>query len=214
MRLAAEALENITEGVLITDAHCKIVFANRAFAAASGYEAEETLGRTPAFLQSARQDAAFYAEMWRQLLATGHWQGEVWDKHKNGDIYPILLSTIRNNDGVATHYVGVQSDISTSKHYQARLEHLAHHDALTNLPNRVLFRIRLEDALARTRRTGMTLALLFQDLDRFKIINDTLGHAVGDALLKEAGERRGPQYLPLLFLNQRRWARPGDPGAE
>lgn len=191
IRLAAGALASIAEGVLIADRDSKIVFANKAFTLASGYEPEEAIGRTPAFLQSGKQDAAFYENMWHTLRDVGHWQGEVWDKHKNGDLFPILLSlsAMRDGAGEVTHYVSVLSDISTSKHYQAQLEHQAHHDALTQLPNRLLFRMRLEAALTRARRTGKKLGLLFLDLDRFKIVNDTLGHSVGDALLRQASQR-------------------------
>lgn len=191
LRLAAEALANIDEGILITDVNSAIVFANKAFTSVSGYELDEVIGRSPAFLQSGRHDADFYKNMWRQLLATGHWHGEVWDKRKNGEVYPIqlTLSTMRDKDGKVTHYVSVLNDISSSKRYEAQLERQAHYDALTNLPNRVLFRIRLEAALARARRVKSTMALFFLDLDRFKTINDTLGHGVGDTLLQQVGLR-------------------------
>lgn len=189
--LTAAALASIAEGVLIVNADNKIVYVNQAFVSVSGYEAEEALGRTPAFLQSGRQDKAFYTDMWRQLTATDHWQGEVWDKHKSGDVYPILLSlsAIRDSTGAVTHYVGVQSDISILKRYETQLQHQANHDALTQLPNRILFGTQLEAALARARRSGRNLALLFLDLDRFKIINDTLGHGVGDELLRGVSNR-------------------------
>lgn len=189
--LSAAALSSIAEAVLIVNADNKIVYVNQAFVTVSGYEVEEALGRTPAFLQSGRQDKAFYTDMWRQLIATDHWQGEVWDKHKNGDIYPILLSlsAIRDNTGAVTHYVGVQSDISALKRYENQLTHQANHDALTQLPNRNLFGTHLEAALARARRSEKKLALLFLDLDRFKMVNDTLGHGTGDELLRGVSER-------------------------
>ncbi|MBI3776268.1 MAG: EAL domain-containing protein [Gammaproteobacteria bacterium] len=190
LRLASEALANIAEGVLIADADSKIVFANKAFIETSGYALQEALGHTPAFLHSGRQNAAFYKTMWEQLLATGHWQGEVWDRHKNGSIYPILLSlsSMRDSDGTI-HYVSVLRDISKFKRYEAELEQQAHHDALTQLPNRTLFRMRLDAALIRARNGGTRLSLLFLDLDRFKIINDTLGHPVGDELLRNVSAR-------------------------
>jgi diguanylate cyclase (GGDEF)-like protein/PAS domain S-box-containing protein len=168
-----------------------IVSVNPAFCAITGYRHEEILGRTPKFLQSGRHDAAFYSAMWREIEQAGHWRGEIWDRRKNGEIYPELLSisVVKDAAGTTTHYVGVCTDISSLKQYEARLQHQAHHDALTGLPNRALFQDRFRETLGRARRHRSEAAVLVLDLDRFKNINDSLGHALGDLLLQAVAQR-------------------------
>ncbi|MET0556926.1 MAG: EAL domain-containing protein [Vicinamibacteria bacterium] len=193
MRLSALAFESIGDGVMVTDAEQRIVSVNHAFTAITGYEESEVVGHSPRFLQSGRHDAAFYAAMWREIRAVGHWRGEVWDRRRSGEIYPELLSisAVRDAAGAITHYVGVSTEISSLKEYEARLHHQAHHDALTGLPNRVLFQQRFDEALARARRHQQMLAVVLLDLDHFKTINDSLGHAAGDLLLEAVASRLG-----------------------
>ena len=149
------------------------------------------MGRNPAVLQSGRQDESFYQTMWASLHEQGHWQGEIWNRRKNGEVYPQLLtiSTVRDADGQPKNYVGVMTDISQLKKSEADLERLAHYDPLTNLPNRLLTHSRLEHALVQARREGTRVAVLFLDLDRFKNVNDSLGHPTGDCLLKALTKR-------------------------
>ncbi|MBZ0105479.1 MAG: EAL domain-containing protein [Sulfuricella denitrificans] len=191
LRQAAAVFENTTEGVMITDANGRIVAVNRAFSDITGYSSEEVIGLTGASLKSGRQDEQFYASMWSAIRENGHWQGEIWNRRKNGDIYPewLNISEVRDDRGKITHYVGVFSDISAMKESQSRLDHLAHHDPLTGLPNRLLLNARMEHALAHANRGNTQLAVLFLDLDRFKNINDTLGHPIGDLLLQEVAHR-------------------------
>jgi diguanylate cyclase (GGDEF)-like protein/PAS domain S-box-containing protein len=191
LRLAANALENSAESVMISDANGRIVSVNKAFTTMTGYAAEEVVGRSPEFLRSDHHDAAFYEQLWNTVHRTGHWQGEIWGKRSNGEVYPqgISISAVKDASGRSTHYVSVSSDISRYKQYEARLAFLAHHDALTDLPNRFSFQTHLREALSRARRDGSVLALMFIDLDRFKIINDSLGHVVGDLALKAVAER-------------------------
>ena len=179
---AATVFESTAEGVMITDLDQRITAVNRAFSAITGYSEAEALGQSPRLLASGRHDSAFYAAMWHQLSADGHWQGEIWNRRKDGEQFPewLTISVVRDQNGQATHFVGVFADISSLKHAQARLDYQAHHDPLTGLPNRLLFENRLQAALAEQQHG----AVLFLDLDRFKHINDSLGHPVGDQLLK------------------------------
>jgi diguanylate cyclase (GGDEF)-like protein/PAS domain S-box-containing protein len=191
MQQAAAVFESTLEGVIITDHESKIVSTNEAFSRITGYEKEEVLGITPAFLQSGRHPHTFYEEMWQSIYETGIWRGEVWNRRKNGDLYPqwLTISTVLGPNNTAQYYVGVFSDVSAIRQSEAELEHLAHHDALTDLPNRLLFNSRLEHAIQRCVRENTRLAVLFLDLDRFKNVNDSFGHHFGDILLVDVSAR-------------------------
>ncbi|HEN8801718.1 EAL domain-containing protein [Pseudomonas sp. CM27] len=191
LQLAATVFENTAEGVLITDIDQRISAVNRAFSEITGYSEIEALGQTPRLLASGQHDSAFYAAMWHQLTAEGHWQGEIYNKRKNGELYPgwLTISAVRNSDREITHFVAVFADISSLKHAQAKLDYQAHHDPLTGLPNRALFENRLQAVLTCAQLSNRQGAVLFLDLDRFKHINDSLGHPVGDLLLKGIAQR-------------------------
>lgn len=191
LQLAATVFENTAEGVLITDIDQRISAVNRAFSEITGYSEIEALGQTPRLLASGQHDSAFYAAMWHQLTAEGHWQGEIYNKRKNGELYPgwLTISAVRNQEREITHFVAVFADISSLKHAQAKLDYQAHHDPLTGLPNRALFESRLQTVLTCPQVSSRQGAVLFLDLDRFKHINDSLGHPVGDLLLKGIAQR-------------------------
>ena len=191
LRLSASVFENTDEGVVITDANGLIIDVNRAFSEITGYSREEVIGQNPSMWKSGRQDESFYRDMWRSLIETGQWKGELWNRRKDGSIYPVWssISSVNDKEGNLTHYVGVSSDISHIKQSQDELTHLAHHDALTNLPNRLLLIERLDQAVIRSKRHSTQLVLIFLDLDQFKHINDSLGHPVGDQLLQEVAGR-------------------------
>ncbi|MEN5201719.1 EAL domain-containing protein [Pseudomonas wadenswilerensis] len=199
LQLAATVFENTAEGVLITDTDQRISAVNRAFSEITGYSEFETLGQTPRLLASGQHDSAFYVAMWHQLTAEGHWQGEIHNRRKNGEIYPswLTISAVRNTERVITHFVAVFADISSLKHAQAKLDYQAHHDPLTGLPNRTLFESRLQAALNCTQASKRQGAVLFLDLDRFKHINDSLGHPVGDLLLKGIAQRLKEQVRDI-----------------
>ncbi|WP_271104642.1 EAL domain-containing protein [Pseudomonas tohonis] len=196
---AATVFESTAEGVMITDTEQRITAVNRAFTEITGYSEAEALGQSPRLLASGQHDSAFYAAMWHQLAADGHWQGEIWNRRKNGEPYPewLTISAVRNRDDQITHFVGVFADISTLKHAQARLDYQAHHDPLTGLPNRILFESRLQAALLDATTDAQQGAVLFIDLDRFKHINDSLGHPVGDLLLKSIAARLKDQLRDI-----------------
>jgi diguanylate cyclase (GGDEF)-like protein/PAS domain S-box-containing protein len=191
LRLYGTVFTHAAEGMTITDGESRIVAVNPAFCAITGYTPAEVIGRTPAVLNSGRQDEAFYREMWRSLKETGQWQGEIWNRRKDGGIFPEWLSiaAVIDEQGESGHYIGVFTDISERKQSEARIHHLAHHDALTGLPNRLLLEDRIGQALLNSKRSQRQMGIIFIDLDRFKNINDTLGHAVGDDLLVQAAER-------------------------
>lgn len=191
-RLARIVFENSLEGITVTDAQSRIVLVNKAFTDTTGYSADEAVGQTPALLKSGRQGEDFYQQFWTVLKETGEWRGEIWNRRKNGTIYPewLNVSAVRDSQGRIEHFIAIFSDITERKEYEERITHQAFHDALTGLPNRLLFRDRLELALAQARRSKERKpVLMFLDLDRFKQINDTLGHEAGDILLKEVASR-------------------------
>lgn len=192
-RLAAALFDNTREGVVVTDRDTRILQVNRAFVELTGYGEEEVLGRTPNLLRSDRHDAAFFDAMWRRIEATDHWQGELWNRRKNGEFYPVLLniSAVRDDAGRVIQYVGAFSDLSRIKESESRLDFLVYHDPLTELPNRLLLVSRLDHAIDVAAREGQLVALLLLDLDRFKDVNDSFGHPAGDVLLRQTARRLG-----------------------
>ncbi len=191
LRLTAQVFESTGEAILITDAANRIVEVNLAFTRITGFSAEQAIGQDPGFMKSGRHDRSFYAGMWRDIWKNGFWQGEIWDRRKNGEIYPkwLTINTIRDESGKLVQCIGVFSDISVVKTAEEKLQRLAYFDGLTNLPNRIFFKVRLEHEFNAAHRRRTKLALLFLDLDNFKTINDTLGHAAGDDLLVEVAKR-------------------------
>jgi diguanylate cyclase (GGDEF)-like protein/PAS domain S-box-containing protein len=191
LRLMANIFEHSGEAILISDRDNRIVAVNPAFTRLTGYAAEEVIGRNPSILASGRSTPEEYAQMWQALREHGLWHGEVWDRRKDGGTYPkwLTIATLKNADGEVTHYIGSFTDISERKTAEEQIRHLAHHDTLTGLSNRFHLQGRLEQALATARRDERPLAVIFLDLDRFKIINDTLGHQVGDHLLIAVAHR-------------------------
>ena len=185
-RLAAAVVDNTQEGVVVADAQGRILSVNAAFTRLLGYSEEELLGKNPSTFKSGRHDRAFYEAMWATMHRTDHWQGEIWNRRKNGEVFPehMSLSTVRDAAGNITHYVCIFSDISEQKVQQERLEYLAHRDALTGLSNRVWFRQQLEGAVRQAQASGEQMAVLLINLDRFKDVNDSYGHAVGDEVLQ------------------------------
>lgn len=191
VRLSAAVVESTAEGVIVTDVDNKIVAVNNAFTDITGYTEDEVLGSRPNILKSEKHDQTFYTTMWASLERAGLWQGEIWNRRKDGEIFPAwsTITAVHDQEGNVSNYVSVFSDITSIKHSQEQLDFLAHHDPLTNLPNRLLFNDRLDHAIQRAHREEKQLAVLFLDLDRFKNINDSLGHPIGDILLMKAGER-------------------------
>ena len=186
LQLAEKVIQTSLEGIMITDARGRIMRVNPAFTELTGYMPDEVIGESPAVLQSGRHDRAFYDRMWETLAREGQWRGEIWNRRKNGEVYPELLTikAITDENGEITHYAALFSDITALKENERQIRHLAYYDPLTGLPNRRLFHDRLDLAIAHAHRSGGRLAVLFIDLDHFKTINDTLGHSVGDELLE------------------------------
>ncbi|MFN3884610.1 MAG: diguanylate cyclase domain-containing protein [Rhodocyclaceae bacterium] len=191
LKLHATVFENAQEGIMLTAPDKTMIDINPAFTHTTGYSREEAIGQTPRLLQSGRHDSAFYRTMWDSIETTGHWQGEIWNRNKAGEIYPEWLSitAVKDEAGRTSHYIGIFTDISRQKAQERLLTHLAYYDALTNLPNRTLLLDRAHQAMALARRTGRTLAVCLLDLDGFKPINDTFGHAAGDRVLNELARR-------------------------
>lgn len=186
-----KVIEASSEAVVITDHKNLIIETNDAFTRITGYTKEEVLGKDPGYMKSGRHDSDFYLRMWEDIKTTGGWHGEVWDRRKDGEIYPkwLTIRTIMGEDGNILKYIGVFSDITPVKESQNLHEFLAHYDTLTRLPNRALFGDRLRQAMAQSDKDELMTAMLLVDLDRFKNINDTLGHAAGDTMLKAVAER-------------------------
>lgn len=190
LRISAIAFQS-QEGMIITDANKIILRVNRAFTSITGYSAEEASGKTPNMLSSGRHDADFYETMWERVHNTGTWEGEMWSRRKDGEVYPeyLNITAVKDVNNVVTNYVATITDITERKQAADEIEHLAFYDVLTHLPNRQLLLDRLNHALAASVRTGRDGALLFLDLDHFKTLNDSLGHALGDLLLQQVAER-------------------------
>ena len=191
MGVTALVFDHTDLGIIVTDAHANIEAVNIAYCRITGYTAAELIGRNPRVQQSGRHDKVFYRDLWRTLNDSGQWQGEIWNRRKNGEAYPVWqnISAVRDAQGQVVRFLAVISDIAPIKAAQARLDHLAHHDALTELPNRLHFTAALTRALAHAVRERESLALLYIDLDHFKVINDSFGLAVGDQLLVEVARR-------------------------
>lgn len=191
LRMADKVFENTTEAVAITDSHGIIQSVNPAFTALTGYTKKEAIGKNMSILKSGRHDEEFYKNMWRTIYEKGFWQGEIWNRRKNGEIFPeyLTIDAIKDDEGNITHFSSIFTDIAERKRHQEKMEHHAYHDALTDLPNRMLLNDRLTVALSHAHRNKKTFAVMFLDLDNFKIINDTLGHDIGDQLLQEVAKR-------------------------
>ncbi len=185
LKLAASVFTTAREGITITDIQGNIVDVNDAFSRITGYSRQEVLGQNPRLLNSGQQTASFYETMWREILGKGHWYGEIWNRRKDGQIYAQMLTitTVRDDDGNPTNFVAVFSDITALKEHESELDHMAHYDVLTGLPNRVLLADRLGQGMVQAQRRQQLLAVAFLDLDGFKSINDTYGHETGDQLL-------------------------------
>jgi diguanylate cyclase (GGDEF)-like protein/PAS domain S-box-containing protein len=190
LRIAATAFES-QEGMVVTDADTIILKINHSFTRMTGYTAEDAIGRKMNLLKSDVQDTAFYTAMWDSITSTGSWQGEIWNRRKEGEIYPVWesITAVKTEDGKVTHYVGTMIDITAHKAAEEQMRHIAYHDVLTDLPNRILLADRLQQALAQARRMNTKLALMYIDLDKFKPVNDNFGHDIGDRLLKEVASR-------------------------
>ena len=191
LMLSARVFSDTYEGILITDANNIIIDVNPAYSEITGYSREEVIGKPPEILNSGRQSTEFYTEMWQELEQKGHWQGELWNRKKEGVLYVELLtiSKLLDDHGQVINYIGVFTDITDRKQQQEKLSMMAHYDLLTGLPNRVLFADRFQQAIAHSKRTKAYLAVCFLDLDNFKPVNDNYGHEVGDQLLIEVAER-------------------------
>ena len=191
MKLAASIYQSNADAIVVTDENNLIVDVNPAFTSITGYTRDEAIGRNPKFMQSGRHDKEFYRQMWQSLLDEGHWQGEIWDRHKDGGVYvkTTNIVVLRHKDGSVYRYVAQFSDITAKKEKDELIHWQANYDPLTNLPNRRLFQDRLGQAIKMAHRTKFPVALLFIDLDHFKEINDNLGHANGDALLMDVARR-------------------------
>lgn len=190
LRIAASAFES-QEGMMITDANSVILRVNRAFTEITGYTAEDAVGQTPRLLRSGRHDADFYRAMWKTIQSEGQWQGEIWDRRKTGEVFPkwLTITAVKDENKHVTHYIGTQFDITARKQAEEKILELAYFDQLTGLPNRTLLLDRLQQTMATSARDGCYAALLFIDLDHFKTLNDTLGHDMGDVLLRQVAQR-------------------------
>lgn len=191
LRLTSRVFEESGQGIVITDEKGRMVRVNRAFSEITQYGEKEVIGNKPSMLQSKRHDAEFYRRMWESLADTGVWRGEIWNRNKEGEIYPewLNINALYGEEGKVTHYIGLFDDITEKKEYEAKLLHLANYDSLTDLPNRHLLQQKIQTAIEQARASTTRLGVLFVDLDQFKHINDTLGHPAGDVVLTEVARR-------------------------
>lgn len=185
------AFNHMVEGVIVTDHNVNIIATNKAFTDITGYSEQEILGENPRILSSGRQDRKFYKAMWASINQDGTWEGELWNIKKDGSVFPehCSISVVHDNNGNVKNYVGIFTDITANKKKEERIVHMAHHDSLTNLPNRVLLYDRIQQAMVHAKRNSDKAAVLFIDLDNFKLINDSIGHNIGDKLLIEVSQR-------------------------
>jgi len=191
LRMADRVFESALEGIMVTDRRARIERVNQAFTRLTGYSEDEVIGRNPGLLSSGRQTPDFYKQLWHSLTTDGHWQGEIWNRRKTGELFLeyLTITSIRDSAGEISHYAAIFSDITQRRQAEERLGYLATHDMLTNLANRMLFEERLAHAISHAKRFGRKVAVMYLDLDRFKLINDTLGHNAGDEVLKMVAER-------------------------
>ncbi len=191
LRLAANVFTHAHEGIIITDAETRIIDVNATFTQITGYSREDVLGKSPYVLNSGQQDAAFYAAMWRKIQEADFWQGEIWNRRKDGSLYAewLTISVIRDAQGRLSNYLAIFSDVTEQKEHQRHIEHIAHYDTLTGLPNRVLLADRLKQSMAWALRHEQPLAVAYLDLDGFKAVNDNHGHSTGDKLLAQIANR-------------------------
>ena len=189
--LLSTALSATANGVFITDNTGRIQWVNKAFTVLTGFGERDALGATPRILNSGKQESSFFEKMWRDILRGEVWRNEMVDRRKDGSEFFVrqTITPIRDAHGKVSHFIAILEDISAEKETEARIEHMAHYDSLTNLPNRALFLDRLRQTLASAKRTSHPGALMFLDLDRFKSVNDTLGHHAGDLLLQQVAAR-------------------------
>lgn len=191
LRLAASVFNSSAEGIFVTDANKRIISVNPTMVALSGYTSDELIGQTPTLFRSGRHDRSFYRAMTNEVDTAGHWRGEIWNRRKSGEVYPewLTVTAVKDASGAVVNYIGSFFDISDRKDAEEHIQFLAHHDALTQLPNRTLLEDRIRQAIVTSRRNGSHTVILMLDLDRFKLINDTLGHDVGDRLLVSVARR-------------------------
>lgn len=189
--IANTVFQSTQEAIVVTDVNCRIVAVNPAFQTVTEYREQEALGRHMRILQSGRHGEFFYRQMWDSILSTGGWQGSIWNRRKSGEIYHewLTISTVRDREGRPFQYVGISTDMGRMNHVETAVERLAHYDALTGLPNRLLFNSRIQKTWERAHRDGKPFAVMYLDLDGFKAVNDSLGHLVGDELLKVVATR-------------------------
>ena len=191
MRLVAQVFESASDGIVVTDVNGVIQFANPAFLQTTGYSVTEVLGVSMRILKSGKHDEHFYQNMWSLLQDTGHWKGEIWNKRKNGEIYPewMVINAVKNDLGQVILYSAIARDLSERMQYEEQIKYQAYHDGLTGLANRRLFYEKMHDCILMAKRYQHDVAIMFVDLDGFKSVNDNFGHAIGDLLLQETGKR-------------------------
>ncbi|CAM3843234.1 GGDEF and EAL domain-containing protein [Cohnella lubricantis] len=197
-KLAVTVFRNISEAIMVTGPERRIEYVNNSFSRTTGYSEQEVVGLYPSILSSGKHDRDFYQTMWRDIHVQGFWEGEIWNKRKDGTLYleRLRITSVFSGNGTLLHYIGVFKDITVQKRLEEEIRHHAYYDGTTGLPNRLLLNERLEAALANAERNQQQAAVLFLDLDRFKLINDTAGHSQGDMVLKAVGERLSSLLSP------------------